>query len=126
MKVNYNPSDLDIQCVEALGWERVSTEPPRWTDKDHRDLWLIDVPLFSIDPAAARLLEDEIERRGLEYEYIRALNAVLDTLLRDCPGSDIEHVDLDDLWSILHASPEERARAFLATLATPDTAPPML
>lgn len=57
---------------------------------------------------AARQLEDEIERRGLEYSYVRSLvNLVaVDT----APGSDGER------WALIRATPEQRAKAFLQAI----------
>lgn len=49
------------------------------------------------------MLEDEIERRGLEDDYIRALLAIV---IPD-GGSVLA------FWRILRATPEQRARAFL-------------
>ena len=69
-------------------------------------------PRFSEDHAAARLLEDEIERRELGYEYIEALIALVNV-------PDL-HLDqwpkFDDVFKIKRATPEQCARAFLKAI----------
>lgn len=51
---------------------------------------------------AARWLEDEIEQRGLQEAYCRALaHQYSGVLLRDYT------------WALLRATPEQRARAFV-------------
>ncbi len=52
---------------------------------------------------AARLLEDEIERRVLKYEYSNALVSIIGYQATDGPLA----------WAILRATHEQRARAFL-------------
>jgi hypothetical protein len=60
---------------------------------------------YSTDPAAARSLEDEIERRSLQSEYVWALAELLFVA--------------DDEWGTAHvmkmirATPEQKCRAFL-------------
>lgn len=65
----------------------------------------------------ARGLEDEIERRGLQDVYIRALfvqtipeAARWDITLNAEPGG---YIDRASLFLLLRATPEQRARAFL-------------
>jgi hypothetical protein len=57
---------------------------------------------YSTDIAAARLVEDEIERRGLSSEYTGALAVRI----------------RGDLWDLLRATPEQRCRAALVVVRT--------
>ena len=57
----------------------------------------------------ARMLEDEIERRGLQIEYSLAIARLL--------SFDMKEFSLDDAWLLLRATPEQRARAFLEAIA---------
>ena len=60
----------------------------------------------------SRPIEDEIERRGMPVEYMRAL-------LQECPVmgyADIDNPEDANAWTLLRATPEQRARAFLAAL----------
>lgn len=82
------------------------------------------IPRFSTDPAAARLLEDEIERRGLQMAYTAAM---IDVLGLD-PGIEMtepaislwlcRNVMPQDLWTLIRATPEQKARAFLAAVSS--------
>lgn len=65
-----------------------------------------DCPNFSTNYEAARLLEDEIERRGLEYSYS---NALVDIVQYNGTGPIV--------WAALRATPEQRTRAFLKAVA---------
>lgn len=64
-------------------------------------------PPFTTDHDACRLVEDEIERRGLVREYITALGTVINAVPFD-----------DDLWPWQHmrATPEQRCHAALIAL----------
>ena len=53
------------------------------------------------------MLEDEIERRALIDRYLAALDDVLGVN----PYTD------DEVWSLIRATPEQRARAFLEAIA---------
>ena len=64
---------------------------PAWSDR-HED---------------ARMLEDEIERRALIDRYLAALDDVLGVN----PYTD------DEVWSLIRATPKQRARAFLEAIA---------
>lgn len=91
--------ELDEACARALGkaWRRpthgmcCTCQLCGW-DYDNCQCGYAD------DPEKARLLEDDIERRGLQAQYIYALERVI--LSRD-------H------WEYIRATPEHRARAFL-------------
>lgn len=59
------------------------------------------------DARSARILEDEIERRGLWQGYIRALGII---------GSQTTNPPIygwNDIARALRAAPEQKARAFL-------------
>lgn len=67
------------------------------------------LPHFSDNPEAARLLEDEIERRGLQMPY-------MDALLSLCPlvgYAGINNPEDHNAWLLIRTTPEQRARAFL-------------
>lgn len=64
---------------------------------------------FSTDLVAARLLEDEIERRGLQYEYVAVLWCVVGYAGHNGEGPNIWKEE----WTFLRATPEQRAQAFL-------------
>jgi hypothetical protein len=59
-----------------------------------------------LTPASARLLEDEIERRNAEDDYIRALMQIV--------APDGSSVGI--FWKVIRATPEQRAQAFLRVL----------
>jgi hypothetical protein len=74
-------SELDWACAKALGW----IHSPRFLG-DKNGYWITldgthyidgDRPVFSADHAAARLLEDEIERRGIISDYLDNLTAIV-------------------------------------------------
>jgi hypothetical protein len=70
-------------------------------------------PPVSTDHTAARLLEDEIERRGKVSDYAGALAEMVgvgDDFWYDATGGDV--------WQIIRATPEQRARAFLEAVET--------
>jgi hypothetical protein len=82
-----------------------------WTDRlfGHHHHCLEVVPAYSTDPAAARLVEDEIERRGLWRAYTEALLlAVIDLP----PGVDT----IFEGWALIRATPEARCRAALVAV----------
>lgn len=104
---------LDIQCAEAMGWIRTgSPEKEEW--RNHEYAYVNELPAYSTDQAAARLLEDEIERQGLLVNYITELgNIVLDyTTLQN--GAAL--YPALSVWDILRATPEQRARALLEVI----------
>jgi hypothetical protein len=61
----------------------------------------------------SRLLEDEIERRGLEEQYVRALYQELQLAIEEA-APRTWYVGWDDIFSLIRATPEQRCRAFLA------------
>lgn len=82
--------DIDVACARALG-----------LDPDANELHAIEQ--YSVYPESAKLLEDEIERRGLQDDYMRELLSIV------IPGGG----SVLAFWKILRATPEQRARAFL-------------
>lgn len=108
------PREKDAICAKLLG-----LEPVCFTHQDfvHGTGWHVfnaetggyDVlPHYTLDDSAARLLEDEIERRGtaVQDDYIRALLAVA------IPDGSV----VGTFWKLIRATPDKRAQAFVATL----------
>jgi hypothetical protein len=58
--------------------------------------------------AIASYLEDEIVRRGLQERYIEALYPII--------GAWQYGMSTSEQWRILRATPEQRARAFMAVI----------
>lgn len=103
---------LDEQCAEALGWVRRYSPDPTiyaWERPDGERVTRSMLPAFSTDRTAVMLLEDEIERRGLQDKYLIAISRILD----DLPLPYEKGVMPPFLWQLLRATPEQRARAFL-------------
>ena len=86
------------------------------------------LPAYSTDPAAARLVEDAIERRGLVERYQDALIEVLGLDMQvfnsaieldphgpqpTVPGNTFEWDGHAYLWVFSHATPAQRCRAAL-------------
>jgi hypothetical protein len=59
----------------------------------------------------ARMLEDEIERRGLIWQYMTALHVV-----QWRAGWGTGPIEQEELWCLLRATPGQRARAFLEVM----------
>lgn len=107
-------SELDVQCARAMNHlEPFIDRPIPCPDNKpgccvmhygQFDSAGVRLPNYSTDPAAARLLEDEIARRGLQERYI---------------GWFYKHVCTDgmnsrqEVFAILRATSEQKARAFL-------------
>lgn len=138
-------TELNKQCVIALGWIDIEdVNDDGTTDGSNPDpVRLIgippgyahisrlggspfhDVPDFRADPNATRLLEDEIERRGLQKDYLAALCRVLG-FSSDGVSGDPKHfdfstwlfdlVDEHELWKLLRATPPQRAAAFVEAM----------
>jgi hypothetical protein len=91
--------EFDAPCVKALC--------------DQYDEWGI-LPHYTADLTAARLVEDEIERRGLQSVYAVHLMTLL------CGGwannEGLYILEEDDLWTLLRATPEQRCRAALRAM----------
>ena len=68
-------------------------------------------PAFSANHEAARVLEDEIERRDRRVGYITELGNIVLTYLADQNGS--ARYPALSVWALIRATPEQRARAFL-------------
>ncbi len=106
--------DLDYACVRAcptLDEHAPLYDDGHWTKR----YWYGSVPPFSTDHAAARLLENEIERQGKHNAYITQLCEV-------CGVRPDEHEDggyfvyIDEAWPLVRATPEQKARAFLTVM----------
>lgn len=63
----------------------------------------------STDYTTARLVEDEIERRGFQRTYTFALGVVL--LPTDEKGYYIKKTPIDSAWSLIRATPDQRCEA---------------
>lgn len=106
-------SELDVACAEAMGQVRDGDCPLGDESCGGRYLpqigrWPCLAP-YSSDIEAARLLEDEIERQGRQIGYVMALMRMLNT--RQMGG-------MDEKWALIHATPQQRARAFLEAMKT--------
>lgn len=60
------------------------------------------------DPAATRAMEDEIERRGLQWKYLDQLNLIV--------LGNYSFSSSADRWAIIRATGEQRCRAALAAV----------
>lgn len=110
--MNISHLELDEQCAALMGWQRnerdvagslvVTWRPPASAPFSTLEIFGL-CPRFSSDPAAARLLEDEIERRGLIHAYTNTLVSLLEYQAEAGPLG----------WFVLRATPEQRAEAFL-------------
>lgn len=100
-------SDLNEAVARAMGWELETDE--------HGGMWVIDggsrydLPNFRhIDSLTdARWLEDVIEARGLQRQYMNILANVIDAMPFD---------DVLFQWTLIRATPEQRAQAFIAAI----------
>lgn len=96
--------DIDAACARALG--KPWTKPTHGRCCTCQDCgWDHDNCQcgYSEDHEKARLLEDEIERRGLQYKYMDWLMAFTSL----CSNENDQH------WALIRATPEQKARAFL-------------
>jgi hypothetical protein len=101
--------ELDAECGRALGWVVDQQNPKTVYAGYASDGKYSELPPFSTDPAAARQLEDEIERRGLQDAYIEVLVELCNT-----PDLNLDQwPKFIDIFALLRATPEQRARAFL-------------
>ena len=78
----------------------------------------LGLPAYTTDIVAARLVEDEIERRGLVDAYIDALAVLIDPNGNDISIFDtiIEMNGRRALWALLRATPEQRCWAALRAM----------
>ena len=122
--------ELNEQCAKALGYtvyhydkdyaencyyqlmdeelDPVIMFPFRAGERKTEDEAWADVPAFSTDYEAARILEDEIERRGLQIEYAKA---VMKLIYQQGFKNYAE-----PQWLLIRATPEQKARAFLEAI----------
>lgn len=101
--------ELDKACARAMGWGDTPYVIGMYNPAGQLDA----VPQFSTDANDARLLEDEIERRGLQSRYIAHLMLLVLGKATPITGSE------PAVWAALRAKPDERARAFRNTVSTP-------
>lgn len=119
-------ADLDTQCAFALGWHagdggaiggiRGYQWGAYWYNRDGQQMAPRVTDLFaglvawspSTDPIAALILENEIERRGLQGAYVAFLRLLV-TPIGDYRSDNESAIQ----WALLRAAPERRARAFL-------------
>lgn len=92
---------LDMACARALG---THIRPEDIEANNHRRVF----PPYSSDPAAARVLEDEVKRSGLAHEYAVALYGIVTHHYLTHEGATPDEIVL-----LVFATPEQRARAFL-------------
>jgi hypothetical protein len=131
---------LDEQCAHALGydtiwadsifghtlylWDKGAVRTPYGASNCHVlgasweklrvngdvcELMVRICPAFAGRLEDAKILEDEIERRGLAKDYALALIDV-------CRIPNRALIDLSGVFTLVHASPEQRARAFLEVM----------
>jgi len=106
---------LDAQVAEeVMGWQRFPylMEPApgtvRYCPPGRVHVSTIEkVPPYSTDYTAVRLVEDEIERRGLGPRFVAELGA--------CVCLEYPYANRG-VWRILRASPEDRCRAALSAV----------
>lgn len=95
--------DLDERCARALGIEGAVNGRPCYFVPGHVNAFFVP-PAFSASLDWARMLEDEVEKRGLQERYVEALYPAYHSF---------EGILVADLFVLIHATPEQRARAFL-------------
>lgn len=109
---------FDAQVHQAL-YPRHNVDGALYCDGEHEKSagcrWRV-IPAYTTDHDAARLIEDEIERRGLRRAYLLALDEILFSAY--CRQDDYEYLELtlDEAWRFLRATPEERCRAALVAI----------
>lgn len=117
--------ELDEACARAIGWterrvglhgdEMSSGYLSQWHDANGTlSLWggaaLGVLPPFSSFLPATVMLEDEIERRALWLQYIKALGITGTRMTNPTMYS------WNDIARAIRATPEQRARAFLEAM----------
>jgi hypothetical protein len=113
--------ERDARVARALGWvgkeEETYSPCTEWVWRDRKGYKLrYDTPLSS-NPLVARVIEDEIERRGLGAEYIKALAGILELSVWDTGRHHvIEAIETDDAFKCLRASPDSRYQAAVKVL----------
>lgn len=97
-----------VATVEFAAGRSTSSEVISWKDTRRMP---VSLPHFERSLDAARLVEDEVERRGLHREYISHLGFVLedDGEINMCKPEWSQM----DVWAIRRATPTQIARAAL-------------
>lgn len=112
--------ELDARVAEAMGcaveWreyngrrEAFCTCPDRTHEQANTTAPRM-LARYSEDIAAARTMEDWIEEHGLQVRYAGEMLTLLRT------GDAEPERDEGFWWALLHATPEQRCRAFLAAI----------
>lgn len=107
--------DLDGRELDAAVAREILGRDVDWRREDGgRVLLIVDgdepspCPRYSSDAGAARALERELDRRGLDEAYVDHL------LKQERPQLGIvDTLEYRDVWNILHAGPARRCRAAL-------------
>jgi len=113
--------ELDAKMAELMGVDKEEEidlailDPVGVTDSFRATIWANILPHYSTDIAAAWLVEERIEELGLVHQY--CINLVMVT----CDYEHDYHAILrmgrglydDQLFNIIHATPEDRCRAAL-------------
>lgn len=94
---------------------RHNIEGERYCDGEHERhmgcVWL-SLPLYTISLDAVGTVESEIGLRGLQHKYIYLLGVVLGV-----SGAVYQGPDPEDIWTLLRATPAQRAEAAYRVLS---------
>lgn len=127
----HGPSDadvlrlLDAACASALNIEPLLVENEVSVFTIDRkflakgDFYYIDaegstrqLPSYSTDPTAVRMLEEHAKKIGKDEEYVRELFKITND------GIPFGHdVSIDEITPLAFATPEQKARAFLKAVS---------
>lgn len=103
-------------CLMSPDFDPVVMMPFRAGERKTEEEAWEDTPRWSSDHNAVASLEDEIDRRGLRWQYLHQLiNAVAPFLCND-RYEEWGYETQNALWQFLRATPEQRCCAALRTL----------
>lgn len=105
------PRDRDALVAEHVMGETVDPSSRAWQDG-----YLNEGTYYTTDHAAARDVEDEIERRGLKQEYLRALIDDVAPIMFQDAYENFRDDAYDGLWAFTRATPEQRCKAALRAI----------
>jgi hypothetical protein len=94
--------------------EKIFGRHPDRASRSWQDGYACEDTYYTTDPEAARLVEDEIERRELKCTYVTEL-------LQLC-GHYTMRGDFNEYWDLVRAKPEQRCLAALRATALRATA----